>query len=55
MTAKLTAAWNVLYNAMGDKRTKNLLLVILMLMSAFGMIAPETATNLRNTVLSMVL
>jgi hypothetical protein len=52
---KLTRAWNLFYNAMGDKRTKNLLLVILTLMSAFGIVAPDTATSLRNSILSMVL
>jgi hypothetical protein len=43
-----------LYNKMGDPRTKNILLMALALMSAFGMIAPDTATNLRNTVLGFV-
>jgi hypothetical protein len=37
----------------GDKRTKNCLLFVLILMTAFGIVAPDTATKLRDIVLSM--
>lgn len=49
---KISALVGVIYNKLGDPRTKNLLITILALMSAFGMIAPDTATALRNTVMS---
>lgn len=50
--AKVSALAGVIYNKLGDPRTKNLLITVLALMSAFGMIAPDTATALRNTVVS---
>lgn len=43
-----------IYNLVGDKRTKNVIIVILMLMTAFGMVAPQTATSLRDMTLSMI-
>ena len=43
-----------LYNHLGDPRTKNVLIFILIAMSAFGIVAPTTATGLRDMVLSMV-
>jgi hypothetical protein len=52
MKDKLLAAWSLVYNRLGDPRTKNMLILILTLMTAFGMLAPDTATNLRNAVLS---
>jgi len=54
MTDKLLAAWETLYNHLGDPRTKNLLILILTLMSAFGILAPDTATGLRNAVLGLL-
>lgn len=55
MKAKLCALMALLYDRAGDPRTKNALLVILLLLTAFGMIAPDTATSLRDTVLAMAL
>jgi hypothetical protein len=43
------------YDRLGDPRTKNVLIVLLALMSAFGLLAPETATRLRDAVLSLAL
>ena len=43
------------YDRLGDPRTKNVLIVVLALMSAFGLLAPETATRLRDAVLSLAL
>jgi uncharacterized membrane protein len=54
MKQKLTALVTWIYDHLGDPRTKNLLILILTLMSAFGMIAPATATSLRDAVLSML-
>lgn len=45
------ATW--LWSFMGDARTKNALLVILLLMTFFGIVAPETATSLRDTVVAL--
>ena len=45
----------VAYDRLGDPRTKNVLIVLLALMSAFGLLAPETATRLRDAVLSLAL
>ena len=55
MTAKLTAFVRWLYNHLGDPRSKNALLFILLAMTAFGMIAPDAATSLRDTVVAMAL
>lgn len=47
-------AWGVwIWSFLGDPKTKNALLVILLAMTAFGMVAPETATKLRDIILSM--
>jgi hypothetical protein len=51
----LLAVWSTIYNRLGDPRTKNMIILLLALMSAFGMIAPEIATSLRNAVLSLAL
>lgn len=45
----------LVYNRLGDPRSKNALIFILMLMTAFGMLAPDVATNLRDSVLKMAL
>ena len=45
------ATW--LWSFMGDPKTKNALLVILLLMTFFGIVAPETATSLRDTVVAL--
>jgi uncharacterized membrane protein len=43
-----------IYDHAGDNRTKNAAIVLLSLMSAFGIIAPKTATSLRDLVLSLL-
>lgn len=55
MKEKLKACACAIYDKLGDPRTKNVLLVILTLMSMFGIIAPETATQLRDAVLGLAL
>lgn len=55
MKAKAFALAKLAYNRLGDPRTKNILIMILALMSLFGIIAPDTATSLRDAVLSMAL
>ena len=45
----------LVYDRLGDPRTKNVLIIILALMSAFGILAPETATSLRDAVLNLAL
>jgi uncharacterized membrane protein len=54
MLARVTAAGRWIYNHLGDPRTKNTVIFVLLLLSAFGMIAPATATSLRDIALSMV-
>ena len=49
------AALSWLYNHLGDPRTKNIIIMALAVLTAFGMIAPTTATSLRDATLSMVL
>lgn len=46
---------SVVYDKLGDPRSKNVLLFILLLMTAFGIVAPESATSLRDTVIGMAL
>jgi hypothetical protein len=53
MMDKIKAAASAAYNRLGDPRTKNMLILALALMSAFGVIAPDTATGLRNVVLGL--
>lgn len=53
MKAKLSAALTWLWSFLGDPKTKNALLVILLLMTAFGMVAPETATSMRDTIVAL--
>jgi hypothetical protein len=53
--AKLKALVCIAYDKLGDPRTKNALIALLALLSAFGMVAPETATALRDSVLSFAL
>lgn len=55
MLKKLGAVVRHIYNHLGDPRTKNALLVILLALTGFGMVAPEVATNLRDTVLALAL
>lgn len=52
---KLRAFIAAIYNKLGDPRTKNALLVILLAMTAFGMAAPEAATSMRDTILALAL
>jgi hypothetical protein len=51
---RTTTVISVVYNKLGDPRTKNAAIFVLMLMSAFGILAPATATSLRDMVLSMI-
>ena len=53
--ARLHAIAAALYNFAGDKRTKNCLLILLALMTAFGIFAPEQATSIRDVLLSLAL
>jgi hypothetical protein len=53
MKERLSRALSALYNFFGDQRTKNMLLVILLGMTAFGMVAPDVATSLRDTILAL--
>lgn len=55
MIAKLSAGCSAIYNKLGDPRTKNAFLVILLALTAFGMVAPDAATSLRDTVLALAL
>jgi hypothetical protein len=52
---KLKHLAGVIYDKLGDPRSKNALLFVLALLTLFGMVAPETATSLRDTVLGMAL
>lgn len=52
---KLRALVSLIYDKLGDPRTKNALLAILLVMTVFGMVAPDVATSLRDTVLAMAL
>jgi hypothetical protein len=54
LLAKLTSASRWLYNHLGDPRTKNILILVLLCLTGFGMVAPTTATSMRDLVLSMV-
>lgn len=56
----MTVAWQRflafgtwLWSFLGDPKTKNALLVILLAMTGFGMVAPETATSIRDTILTL--
>jgi hypothetical protein len=51
---KLLSAVEWLYTNLGNPKTKNIILLVLFLMNAFGILAPETATGLRNLVLGFV-
>jgi hypothetical protein len=51
--AKLKALSVWAWSFFGDSRTKNCLLFILMLMTMFGIVAPETATSLRDTIIAL--
>ena len=54
MLNRALAVWQVIYDRAGDPRTKNMFLLILSAMSMFGIVAPKTATTLRDTVLSLL-
>ena len=49
--ARQFGSW--LWSFLGDPKTKNVLLVILLAMTAFGMIAPERATSMRDTITAL--
>jgi hypothetical protein len=55
LLSKCGSVLSVIYNKLGDPRSKNALIFILMLLTAFGMVAPDVATNLRDSVLKMAL
>lgn len=52
---QVKSALQLAYDKLGDPRTKNIMILILALMSIFGILAPETATALRDAVLSLAL
>jgi hypothetical protein len=52
---RLKALASTIYDKLGDPRSKNALLFILALLTLFGMVAPETATSLRDTVMGLAL
>jgi hypothetical protein len=54
MLARIENAGRWLYNHLGDPRTKNILILVLLCLTGFGMVAPATATSMRDLVLSMV-
>jgi hypothetical protein len=54
MITRLRSIISTIYDKLGDPRTKNAMISALLLMSAFGVIAPAKATALRDLVLSMV-
>jgi hypothetical protein len=51
--AKLSALGSWVWGFMGDPKTKNAAILVLVVMSAFGILAPEDATRLRDMVLSL--
>lgn len=55
MKAKAIAVASAVYNKLGDPRSKNAMIFVLLLLTSFGMLAPETATTLRDLVLKMAL
>jgi hypothetical protein len=52
MKDRICKALSWLWSFLGDPKTKNALLVILLVMTAFGMVATETATSMRDTILA---
>jgi hypothetical protein len=52
MKEKLSKGATWLWSFLGDPRTKNMLLVILLAMTGFGMVAPDKATSMRDTILA---
>lgn len=54
MMGRVISAIGTIYNRLGDPRTKNAMICTLLLLSAFGVIAPAKATALRDMVLTMV-
>jgi hypothetical protein len=55
MKTKAIAVISAVYDRLGDPRSKNALIFLLLALTAFGVVAPETATRLRDLVLSMAL
>lgn len=53
MKSILSAA-RTAFDLLGNPKTKNVLLLVLALASAFGVLAPETATALRDAVTGLV-
>jgi hypothetical protein len=54
MMHRLRSLISTIYDKLGDPRTKNAMICTLLMLSAFGVIAPAQATALRDIVLSMV-
>ena len=50
--AFLKAAASRAWNFMADPKSKNALLFILLVMTAFGMVAPDAATSMRDTIIA---
>lgn len=46
---------SVVYDRLGDPRTKNVLLAILAAMTLFGIVLPDEATSIRDTLIAMAL
>ena len=55
MKQKAVAVISAVYDKLGDPRSKNVLIFVLLLMTAFGMVAPDTATALRDLILKMAI
>lgn len=53
MKERIRKALTWLWSFLGDPKTKNACLVILLLMTAFGVVAPETATSMRDTIIAL--
>jgi hypothetical protein len=53
MNEKLKASAHWLWSFLGDPKTKNALIVLLILATAFGMVAPDVATSIRDSILAL--
>ena len=49
--ARQFGSW--LWSFLGDSRTKNAAIVILLILTGFGMIAPDRATSMRDTITAL--
>jgi hypothetical protein len=53
LLAKVGAIISLVYNKLGDPRSKNVLLFILALLTLFGMVAPDHATAIRDSIMGL--